>query len=256
MVQRQIYVTGYGIKRITAVADATHLTVETAFAATAGSLTWTWSDGWGWCQGEDYDLGSNVLSDAGVFMTYTPVPGTTYRFPSAENADGLPLSKTGTRYFDGGTPATCGYPCRDQPGRGPGQVLHPIYAWNNAGTTSTIQVRAPDTGACGTTDTYLKANRDYYDYNASFTGATGVGRGTLASRPATCTTGVAYWVTDEGEWRAANAGSDGRLYVCSATNTWTLYTRRTRTPTRYRGRRPRPRARPRMFGFGRRSIWR
>ena len=47
--------------------------------------------------------------------------------------------------------------------------------------------------------------------------------GPIASRPTTCTTGVAYWATDEGEWDSTHAGPDGRLYKCTATNTWTLF---------------------------------
>ena len=56
------------------------------------------------------------------------------------------------------------------------------------------------------------ANYDYWDYNASFNGTSGVGVGPLASRPATCTTGVGYWATDE-----------SILYRATATNTWMVY---------------------------------
>jgi len=66
-------------------------------------------------------------------------------------------------------------------------------------------------------------NRDWYTTASSFNGTTGVGRGTLAARPATCTPGVAYWATDQGEWNAKSAGPDGELFKCTATNTWTLY---------------------------------
>jgi hypothetical protein len=51
-----------------------------------------------------------------------------------------------------------------------------------------------------------------------------MGVGVIASRPGTCTTGVAYWATNEGEWNSTNgATADGRLYKCTSTNTWTLY---------------------------------
>ena len=50
--------------------------------------------------------------------------------------------------------------------------------------------------------------------------ATGMGFGTLANRPATCTTnalesggGVGYFATDQ--------GAQGTFHRCSATNTWT-----------------------------------
>lgn len=51
-----------------------------------------------------------------------------------------------------------------------------------------------------------------------------MGFGTAARRPATCTTGVGYYATDEGSWNTSgNSFGNGRLYVCTATNTWTLY---------------------------------
>jgi hypothetical protein len=69
----------------------------------------------------------------------------------------------------------------------------------------------------------------------TFTGARGIGRGTAAqfatmkaSYP-TCTTGVAYWVTDEGSWNTSTAGmqgygtGNGVLYKCTSTNNWELY---------------------------------
>ncbi len=69
----------------------------------------------------------------------------------------------------------------------------------------------------------IRNNRDYYQFSASFNGTSGVGRGTLAARPSTCTTGVGYWATDQGEWNSNSAGPDGQLYKCTATNTWSLY---------------------------------
>ena len=66
-------------------------------------------------------------------------------------------------------------------------------------------------------------NRDWYTTNTSFNGTTGVGQGPISSRPSTCTTGVAYWATNEGEWNSTQAGPDGRLYKCTSTNNWTLY---------------------------------
>jgi len=68
----------------------------------------------------------------------------------------------------------------------------------------------------------ISPNVDYYNYVASFTGATGVGAGTLAARPSSCTKGVGYWATDQGNWNQAGA-ANGQFYKCTATNTWTLY---------------------------------
>ena len=55
-------------------------------------------------------------------------------------------------------------------------------------------------------------NRDYYTHATSFDGTSGTGTGLLSARPATCTTGVAYWETDH-----------STLDRCTATNTWTNY---------------------------------
>ena len=78
------------------------------------------------------------------------------------------------------------------------------------------------------TQNHEQANRDYYNAvgnaqtspTAPFNGTTGMGFGTLANRPSTCTTngaeaggGVGYFATDQ--------GAQGTLYRCSATNTWT-----------------------------------
>src|SRR5262249_32314074 len=54
---------------------------------------------------------------------------------------------------------------------------------------------------------------------------------TLANRPTTCTTGVAYFATDQGSWNTSTSnpygvqqnGADGVLYKCTTPNTWTLY---------------------------------
>ncbi len=58
----------------------------------------------------------------------------------------------------------------------------------------------------------------------------GVGCGTLANRPATCTIGVGYWATSQGNcsnldgYTGAGATKiEGTLYRCSSTNTWTAY---------------------------------
>lgn len=67
----------------------------------------------------------------------------------------------------------------------------------------------------------IAANVQYWNFTASFTGATGVGSGTLTARPATCTTGVGYWATDQGTWNTL--GTDGLFYKCTSANTWSLY---------------------------------
>ena len=144
-----------------------------------------------------------------------------------------------------------GWPCWNQPGRAPSGgapgygVLSPIYAWQNVDSSTSGKVPIEIENPWGVTGPsvadHIKAGRDYYDaVSASsqtssaspFNGTTGLGFGTLANRPSTCTHttapngenggGVAYWATDQGEWNSSNAGPDGQLYRCSATNTWTV----------------------------------
>ncbi len=79
----------------------------------------------------------------------------------------------------------------------------------------------------------LIANRDWYQESVNqaaqtsntspFNGTSGTGHGTLANRPITCTPRVGYWATDQGSWNTSGSGGQGQLYVCTATNTWTLH---------------------------------
>jgi hypothetical protein len=142
-----------------------------------------------------------------------------------------------------------GYPCWMQPGRAPAGgspgygTLSPVYIWMNVDNATGNRVFVSRENPWGATNPsvadHFQANRDYYDAvsnvaqtspTSPFDGTTGMGFGTLANRPTTCTTsaneaggGVAYWTTNEGEWDSTHAGADGRLYRCSATNTWTLH---------------------------------
>ena len=108
----------------------------------------------------------------------------------------------------------------------PRQALDPVYAWNNTFTTSP-GFPVGSVVANGASPSVTQ-DQDYYSQFgnsspwAGFTGATGVGQGVIASRPATCTTGVAYWATDQGTWNNFDPTKEGVLYICTATNTWTL----------------------------------
>ena len=59
---------------------------------------------------------------------------------------------------------------------------------------------------------HMLENREFYNQATSFNGTSGMGRGTLASRPATCSPRTAYFATDT-----------STLYQCSSANTWTSY---------------------------------
>lgn len=144
----------------------------------------------------------------------------------------------GTSSYDQNTSGQSGYACRDQIGRSYDTTLWsggaysqpstPAYFWSNthAGSGSQLAVSVDAGETCFGGDfnaTHIKANRDFYVQNASFNGTSGVGVGTLAARPTTCTAGVGYWATDQGNWNQSGSGGQGVLFKCTATNTWTLY---------------------------------
>lgn len=104
---------------------------------------------------------------------------------------------------------------QDHVGLGKNQMQDPAYIWQ-----SQVPGINEDDSSCGNC---INANRDYYRDTANFNGTTGMGVGPVASRPATCTAGVAYWATDQGEWWASHSGPDGQLYKCTSTNRWILF---------------------------------
>jgi hypothetical protein len=147
-------------------------------------------------------------------------------------------------------------PCLDQPGSGadtgfqnstpvlvtapgaacttvgqcwPNPVLDPVYEAGEVSPNNAPGVVVASDGS----QTRLLANRDYYGQISDvansgcpgsctpFTGASGTGYGTLSQRPTTCTPHVGYWATDTGTWNTFNS-QQGTLYICSATNTWSV----------------------------------
>lgn len=155
-----------------------------------------------------------------------------------------------TSVWDGNTNGH-GYPCIDQATRGqsdllsgsfpnkidsatgtatwPNQKLEPLYYWLNSFTPSP-NGNGSSTPIASSDANIWTQNVDYYvssDANSGndcngFTGATGVGCGPRASRPSTCTAGVAWWSSDQGIWnQSANGKGNGVLDLCTSTNTWT-----------------------------------
>jgi hypothetical protein len=157
----------------------------------------------------------------------------------------------GPSAWDLNSTPSAGYPALDMPGRGKGDLLQgnfptlcdatagcstyngvwphqaaePYYAWANTAGSALKNY-------WGSTDTapLMQENRDYYlqlpnkNEPASFNGTAGIGQGTLASKPSTCTPGVGWWATDQGSWnQSGNGAANGAFYVCTATNTWTLF---------------------------------
>ena len=71
---------------------------------------------------------------------------------------------------------------------------------------------------------------DFFQDQAGFDGTSGVGMGTLAARPSTCTTGVGYWATTQSTTdltgmvgKNPSTPIAGTLYKCTATDTWTAF---------------------------------
>ena len=102
------------------------------------------------------------------------------------------------------------------------QVLSPTYVWANTfGVAPYRYVKVTPATA------RVIRNREYYveDINQAaqststfpFDGTTtlGMGHGTWANRPPTCTPGVGYWATDQGSWNRVDGGSQGELYLCT-----------------------------------------
>ena len=179
--------------------------------------------------------------------TYSGRSTNTFTFASSCGGTASNSGMTLASPFDGNTNAS-GYPCMDQIGRGKGALIsgfdalgrfnlgtlsttkanqqsEPLYIWNNTrnGALSAGEAVYTDPGA-------VAPNRDYYNQdntNCAPGGgscAAGVGRGTLAQRPASCSPGVGYWATDQGEWNSTNGATpDGRLYKCVSANNWAPY---------------------------------
>lgn len=145
------------------------------------------------------------------------------------------LGTVAANYFDFNPGSGLSYPAMDQCGRGKGDLL--TGDETNGGVTPTgwpNQIRDPlycfgntkngSVSNCESTDgNFIQLNRDYYrdsgvqtSSSSPFDGTTGVGFGTIANRPSTCTQYTAYFATDEGTWGSGT----GKWYVCTATNTW------------------------------------
>jgi hypothetical protein len=142
--------------------------------------------------------------------------GDTYQILRASACLDQP-SRSGGSLLSGKTPAAVWV----------GQVLDPTYEWMDTVSGSLGH---------GVVEGYtakLINNRDFYMENKNqgaqtsqtspFNGSSGTGHGTLANRPASCTTGVGYYATDQGDWnQSGNGFGQGQLFVCASSNNWQL----------------------------------
>lgn len=176
---------------------------------------------------------------AGAGKSASALAMTHYRSasPGAAGYDAALGRCDGSQPIDGNRVPTStyfGYPCWRQPGRDGSQRLQPMYVWNNRWSDTAAKIdlytENPWNATSPGVDTHVLVNRDFYNaVSASaqtsptgpFNGTTGMGFGTLANRPSTCTTntqeaggGVGYFATDQ--------GPHGTLYRCSSANTWVV----------------------------------
>jgi hypothetical protein len=147
----------------------------------------------------------------------------------------------GTSGWDGNTVGQSGWPCRDQVGTStdaaqwatpvidhlpaPIQERTPAYVWSNLKGEN---IDSPSVRLNATV--HIKVNRDYFTHAVSFDGTSGVGCGALASRPANCSPGVAYWATEQScSTLSGRVGANqatpisGTLYKCNASGQWENY---------------------------------
>jgi hypothetical protein len=109
-----------------------------------------------------------------------------------------------------------------------GECVNNSYYFNNrknlTGSLATADI-LKNTSNCS-----LAENAQFWQDSASFNGTSGVGCGTLANRPSSCTKGVGYWATNQSCTNLTgmvganpSAPISGTLYKCTSTNTWTAY---------------------------------
>lgn len=110
-----------------------------------------------------------------------------------------------------------------------------VYTSGNVVSPTILYDRYDNVSGHDNSPAEIVENREFWTQKTGTfdgTGITGggVGCGTLANRPATCTTGVGYWATNQScsdlsGMVGANPTTpiSGTLYKCTATNTWEPY---------------------------------
>lgn len=159
---------------------------------------------------------------------------------TGDSADGVPGA-------DGNRSGGYGYPCWHQPGRNKDAELKPVYEWLNRdhnGVRTTAQIESGNwTGLdadCANNNTdrincHIQTNRDIFfgvsmtaqsSPTSPFDGTSGIGHGTLANRPTTCSAGTNVDTEDAGMSGVGYWATDVKtLYRCATTNTWVVHYR-------------------------------
>ena len=243
------YVTGPSIDGSFSTCDGTANAPLTTNAATAaGNNTLHFASVPTWAMAGDFSI-HDVTNPGAIPAQTGATSATATTIVMTANAVGSGVGSGDTIQInfqdegvDGNTSPTLtyrGYPCWHQAARDFSAKLSPIYCWNNAWSDN--GARAPctvETGLTTGTDyttNHFAADRDIFDSvsassqsspTSPFNGTTGMGFGTLANRPTTCSSGgtlaadagnggVGYFATDK--------GPNGTLYRCASTNTWVIH---------------------------------
>jgi len=124
----------------------------------------------------------------------------------------------GSRSWDRNAAGQVAWQAMGQPGWGPPQISNMnqasfagVFIWGNLNAGNPVNLSIANNN--GNTSTHVKTRREYFN-------SADISTGTLAARPASCTAGP----DNRSIYRATDQHSSGvSLYVCSATNTWTLH---------------------------------
>ena len=182
------------------------------FANTTCSEYWDVHGFQNWPGGQ---TGTMIVEYYGNTLTNT----SGYRWVNHRGSWGLFFNNvmTGT---NGGSIEINEYGCSSEVPGGTGSNLAEVnntYVFNNT-VNGTIKNMSLNTAKCG-----IAENKSWWNYDSSFDGSTGIGRGTSVPG-GTCTVGVAYWkastVTPTVD---PNVIQNGHLYKCLSTNVWTDY---------------------------------
>jgi hypothetical protein len=254
---------GTGINQFVALTEYRALQSIGTFGPCDGSGQWDWNDGATYFQGTIASVsGSNpytitISGSPGWTSNQWTSYGSPYSIHDVTINNGSEITGNGSNTLTVNAWTSIPYAagdtiqilrakaCIDQSSRIQGTLLsgNPPSPTNGSGgwsnQTSDPVYEAADTssgspvfGFVTSNTARIIGNRDYFaevsqtaqtSPTSPFNGTVGTGYGTLANRPATCTAHVGYWATDQGSWNTSGSGGQGQLYVCTATNTWTLY---------------------------------